>query len=104
MRIQLTIHPQGYLIDQFTQSTCNTRTDSWGGSVVNRSRFALSIASGLVSALGASKVGIRLSPFSDFQGMKVGFIRRFPSAFEVFVEYVCTVLACISIPTRHGRG
>ena len=67
------VHLQGYLIDQFTQSTCNTRTDRWGGSIANRSRFALTIASSLVSALGASKVGMRLSPFSDFQGMKVGF-------------------------------
>ena len=79
------IHPQGYLIDQFTQSTCNTRTDKWGGSVANRSRFALTIASSLVSALGASKVAMRLSPFSNFQGMKVGYFGRFPSTL-LFVE------------------
>ena len=80
------IPSQGYLIDQFTQSTCNTRTDRWGGSIPNRSRFALTIASSLVSALGASKVGMRLSPFSDFQGMKVGFFGRFPSAFDLLLN------------------
>ncbi|OOF98720.1 hypothetical protein ASPCADRAFT_42524 [Aspergillus carbonarius ITEM 5010] len=31
----------GYLIDQFTQTPCNQRTDRWGGSIQNRARFAL---------------------------------------------------------------
>merc|ERR1711939_605230 len=33
----------GYLIDQFTQDTCNTRTDEYGGSIENRSRFGLEV-------------------------------------------------------------
>ena len=61
----------GYLIDQFTQDSCNQRTDSWGGSVPNRSRFALEVAKAVVAAVGADRTGIRLSPFSDFQGMKM---------------------------------
>lgn len=31
----------GYLIDQFLQYKCNQRKDQYGGSVKNRSRFAL---------------------------------------------------------------
>lgn len=61
----------GYLIDQFTQDTCNHREDSWGGSVENRSRFGLEVTKAVVEAVGADKVGIRLSPFSRFQGMKM---------------------------------
>jgi len=61
----------GYLIDQFLQDTCNRRTDSYGGSVENRSRFALEVTQAVVDAVGADKVGIRLSPFSTFQGMKM---------------------------------
>ena len=61
----------GYLIDQFTQDTVNRRTDAWGGSVEKRSRFALEIAKAVVEAVGSEKVGIRLSPFSTFQGMKM---------------------------------
>lgn len=61
----------GYLIDQFTQDICNQRTDSWGGSVPNRSRFALEVAKAVVAAVGPDRTGIRLSPFSDFQGMKM---------------------------------
>lgn len=61
----------GYLIDQFTQDTANRRTDSWGGSVPNRSRFALEVAKAVVAAVGADRTGIRFSPFSSFQGMKM---------------------------------
>jgi NADPH2 dehydrogenase len=61
----------GYLIDQFLQDTCNKRTDAYGGSVENRSRFAVEVTQAVVDAVGADKTGIRLSPFSEFQGMKM---------------------------------
>ena len=61
----------GYLIDQFLQDTCNKRTDSYGGSVENRSRFAVEVTQAVSEAVGADKTGIRLSPFSEFQGMKM---------------------------------
>ncbi|KAL9629545.1 MAG: hypothetical protein Q9164_006835, partial [Protoblastenia rupestris] len=47
----------GYLIDQFTQDTCNKRTDGWGGSVEKRSRFALEVTKAVVAAVGADRVG-----------------------------------------------
>lgn len=61
----------GYLIDQFTQDTVNQRTDSWGGSIVNRSRFGIEVAKAVVAAVGSDRTGIRISPFSEFQGMKM---------------------------------
>lgn len=61
----------GYLIDQFTQDNVNQRTDAWGGSVEKRSKFALEITKAVVEAVGSEKVAIRLSPFSEFQGMKM---------------------------------
>jgi NADPH2 dehydrogenase len=61
----------GYLIDQFLQDTCNKRTDNYGGSVENRSRFAMEVTRAVVDAVGADRTGIRLSPFSEFQGMKM---------------------------------
>jgi len=61
----------GYLIDQFLQDTCNKRTDSYGGSVENRSRFAVEVTQAVAQAVGVDKTGIRLSPFSEFQGMKM---------------------------------
>jgi NADPH2 dehydrogenase len=61
----------GYLVDQFTQDTCNKRTDRWGGSIENRARFGLEVAKAVTAAVGPSRVGIRLSPFSPFQGMRM---------------------------------
>jgi 2,4-dienoyl-CoA reductase-like NADH-dependent reductase (Old Yellow Enzyme family) len=61
----------GYLIDQFLQDNCNKRVDLWGGNIENRARFALEITSAIVNAIGADKVGFRISPFSLFQGMKM---------------------------------
>jgi NADPH2 dehydrogenase len=61
----------GYLVDQFTQDNCNKRTDDYGGSVENRSRFGVEVTKAVVEAVGAERTGIRLSPFSTFQGMKM---------------------------------
>lgn len=61
----------GCLVDQFTQDVCNKRTDAWGGNVEKRSRFGLEVAKAVVAAVGKEKVGIRLSPFSTFQAMKM---------------------------------
>ena len=61
----------GYLVDQFTQSNSNRRTDGWGGSVEKRARFALEVARAVSAAVGAERTGIRLSPYSEFQGMRM---------------------------------
>lgn len=61
----------GYLIDQFIQNKVNSRTDEYGGSIENRSRFAVEVTRAVVDAVGADKTAIRLSPFSDFQGMHI---------------------------------
>lgn len=59
----------GYLIDQFNQDNSNKRTDQWGGSIENRSRFALEVTKAVTQAVGKERVGIRLSPWARFQGM-----------------------------------
>lgn len=61
----------GYLIDQFLQDVSNNRTDSYGGSIENRARFGLEVSKSIVDAIGAERVGIRMSPYSSFQGMKM---------------------------------
>uniref|UniRef100_A0A1J3FDE4 12-oxophytodienoate reductase 3 n=1 Tax=Noccaea caerulescens TaxID=107243 RepID=A0A1J3FDE4_NOCCA len=55
----------GYLIDQFLKNGINDRTDQYGGSIANRCRFLLQVVKGVVSAIGASKVGVRISPAID---------------------------------------
>ncbi|KAH7238617.1 hypothetical protein BKA59DRAFT_253433 [Fusarium tricinctum] len=60
----------GYLIDQFLQTNSNDRTDSYGGSLENRFRFPLRVLEAVTDAIGPERVGIRMSPFSRFQGMR----------------------------------
>ncbi|KAF1050162.1 alkene reductase [Xylophilus sp.] len=52
----------GYLIDQFLKTGANRRTDDYGGSIENRARFLLEVVRRVADAIGAGKVGIRLSP------------------------------------------
>lgn len=52
----------GYLIEQFLNANVNTRTDAYGGDIDGRNRFALEVVRATVAAIGADKVGIRLSP------------------------------------------
>ncbi|KAK1763381.1 hypothetical protein QBC33DRAFT_550022 [Phialemonium atrogriseum] len=61
----------GYLVDQFTQDTCNDRTDEYGGSVEARSRFAVEVVAAVVAAIGPERTGIRLSPWGRFQSMRM---------------------------------
>ncbi|MDB5807467.1 MAG: alkene reductase [Betaproteobacteria bacterium] len=56
----------GYLIEQFLNANVNQRTDGYGGSIEARNRFALEVARATVAAIGADKVGIRLSPYGVF--------------------------------------
>jgi NADPH2 dehydrogenase len=59
----------GYLVDQFLQDVSNQRTDKYGGSIENRSRFALEVIDAVADVVGASRTAIRLSPWSTIQGI-----------------------------------
>jgi len=59
----------GYLIDQFLQSKTNHRTDRYGGPVENRFRFLREIVEAILTVWPARRVGIRLSPNGNFNGM-----------------------------------
>ena len=52
----------GYLLDQFLQSSTNQRSDHYGGSIENRARLLLEVTQSVVSAIGGERTGIRLSP------------------------------------------
>ena len=54
----------GYLPEQFLNPNVNDREDQYGGSLVNRSRFVVTIAEKIAAAIGKEKTGIRISPFS----------------------------------------
>ena len=60
----------GYLFDQFLNSTLNTRDDRYGGRTVeDRTRFLLEVVDETVRLLGPGRVGVRLAPFGKFNSM-----------------------------------
>lgn len=59
----------GYLIDQFLRDGSNQRTDNYGGSLENRTRFLLEVTEAVVKVWGAQRVGVRLSPLQAFNDM-----------------------------------
>ncbi|GAB3545089.1 alkene reductase [Arthrobacter tumbae] len=52
----------GYLIGQFLSSNANLRTDRYGGTVTGRIRFAVEAVTATADAIGADRVGLRVSP------------------------------------------
>ncbi|CAI5494039.1 unnamed protein product, partial [Closterium sp. Naga37s-1] len=56
----------GYLLEQFIKDGINKREDEFGGSLENRLRFPLQVIKAVADEVGASKVGVRLSPYSSF--------------------------------------
>ncbi len=59
----------GYLIEQFIHPHSNRRTDVYGGSIENRLRFLEETARAVSEAIGAKKVGVRLSPYGVFNDL-----------------------------------
>ncbi|MGF2880210.1 alkene reductase [Acinetobacter johnsonii] len=59
----------GYLIDQFLQSSTNLREDQYGGSVENRARLLLEVVDVLIEVWGAGRVGVHLAPRGDEHDM-----------------------------------
>jgi 2,4-dienoyl-CoA reductase-like NADH-dependent reductase (Old Yellow Enzyme family) len=53
----------GYLVEQFLNPFVNNRTDEYGGSIENRSRFLLDIIDASIEAASRRKVGVRLTPY-----------------------------------------
>lgn len=59
----------GYLINQFLNPASNHRTDEYGGSAENRIRFPIMVLKALADAIGADRVGFRISPGNPYNGM-----------------------------------
>jgi 2,4-dienoyl-CoA reductase-like NADH-dependent reductase (Old Yellow Enzyme family) len=59
----------GYLLHQFQAPSSNTRTDEYGGSPENRARLTVEVTRAVAEAIGADRVGIRISPAHNIQGV-----------------------------------
>jgi N-ethylmaleimide reductase len=52
----------GYLLDQFMRDGVNDRTDEYGGSIENRTRFTFQVVEAVTREIGARRTAIRISP------------------------------------------
>jgi N-ethylmaleimide reductase len=60
----------GYLVQQFLTTNVNLRTDEYGGSIENRTRFLFAVLDAMVDAVGSQRVGVKFSPqiaFNDIE-------------------------------------
>lgn len=55
----------GYLLDAFLRDGTNHRTDAYGGSIENRARLIFEVARVCANAIGADRLGVRISPVSS---------------------------------------
>ena len=84
----------GYLLDQFLQSNVNKRTDCYGGSVENASRFILEVIDAVCEVFPKESVGIRFSPNGVFGDVgspeyREQFSHTIKSVGEKNIAYVC---------------
>ncbi|MEU5302651.1 alkene reductase [Streptomyces noursei] len=59
-----------YLIHQFLADNTNLRTDAYGGDISGRIRFPLELVQAIADAIGAGRLGLRLSPGNPQFGME----------------------------------
>ncbi|MCX6155571.1 MAG: alkene reductase [Candidatus Kapabacteria bacterium] len=85
----------GYLLEQFLSPVSNQRTDEYGSSVENRCRFVIEVASEASQAIGADKVGIRLSPYGVASDMP-----HYPEIDETY-SYLSTELNKLKLAYIH---
>ncbi|QIX49074.1 alkene reductase [Rhodococcus sp. DMU1] len=57
----------GYLLHEFLSPAANQRADEYGGSPQNRARFVVEVVTAVASAVGAGRVGLRISPEHNIQ-------------------------------------
>jgi N-ethylmaleimide reductase len=54
-----------YLISQFLNATTNLRSDEYGGSLENRSRFLFEVVDAVLGEVDARRVGVKISPMHE---------------------------------------
>ncbi|WP_016882051.1 MULTISPECIES: alkene reductase [unclassified Rhodococcus (in: high G+C Gram-positive bacteria)] len=87
----------GYLLHQFLSPNANHRTDHYGGSVENRSRFVIEVATAVAEEIGADRVGIRLSPAMPLGGIDEGD----PDSVRVQYRHLVGELATLNLAYLH---
>ena len=84
------------VLHQFLRDGSNVRTDEYGGSKINRTRFMIEVVEAVTAAIGPDRTGIRLSPINGQQSM-------YDSDLESIFTYAATELNKYDLAYLHVR-
>lgn len=86
----------GYLFEQFMNSSLNTRTDGYGGATPQtRTRLLLEVVDAAGREMGTDRVGVRLSPYGRYGSMPAD-----PHVEETLL-YLCNALSRREVAYLH---
>ncbi|WP_312169755.1 alkene reductase [Microbacterium sp.] len=76
----------GYLLHQFLSPNANHRSDAYGGSIENRSRFVVEVAEAVADEIGTDRVGIRISPAMPLGGIDEGDVESVRAQYRHLID------------------
>jgi N-ethylmaleimide reductase len=95
----------GYLLHQFLSPVSNRREDGYGGSPQNRARFVVDVTTAVADAVGAGRVGIRLSPMHNIQDVVETDAADARATYEALVDGIAPLgLAYLSVLHSEPTG
>lgn len=93
----------GYLLHQFLDPSSNQCDDEYGGSPQNRARFVVEVVTAVAEAIGADRVGVRISPAHQFNGIVEDDAADVASTYAALVNGIAPLkLAYLSILAANG--
>lgn len=87
----------GYLLEQFISPVTNKREDQFGGSVENRLRLVRNVTEAIAAAIGADRIGMRVSPYGvlnemgNYDSTEATHVRLAEIVNEIGIAYLHTV-------------
>ena len=95
----------GYLLHEFLSPVSNQRDDQYGGSPENRARFVVEVIRAVAEAVGAGRVGIRLSPMHNIQDVVETDIDDVRTTYDAVIDGIAPLgLAYLSILHSNPTG
>jgi 2,4-dienoyl-CoA reductase-like NADH-dependent reductase (Old Yellow Enzyme family) len=95
----------GYLLHEFLSPASNVRDDSFGGSPEKRAQFVIDVVTAVAQAIGADRVGLRISPEHNIQDALETDAADVTATYGVLLDGIASLdLAYLSVLHADPRG
>ncbi|MDJ0349018.1 alkene reductase [Cryobacterium sp. PH29-G1] len=95
----------GYLLHEFLSPASNVRDDAFGGSPQQRARFVIDVVTAVALAIGADRVGLRISPEHNIQDALETDAADLAATYGALVDGIAPLgLAYLSVLHADPRG